>query len=91
MATMRAPAKLTPMNPPTKPAQIRVVRRSPAYWRVTVDNPRSEITLACDMSFASREKAIISQWEVGVGMVADGGPWLGFPDSLAETAPSRYS
>src|SRR5580692_4361853 len=29
----------------------------------------SEITLACDMSFASREKAIISQWEVGVGMV----------------------
>ena len=27
----------------------------------------SEITLACDMSFASREKAIISQWEVGVG------------------------
>ena len=34
----------------------------------------SEITLACDMSFASREKAIISQWEVGVGMVAGGGP-----------------
>ena len=34
----------------------------------------SEITLACDMSFASREKAILSQWEVGVGMVAGGGP-----------------
>src|SRR5260221_5191039 len=34
----------------------------------------SEIALACDMSFASREKAIISQWEVGVGMVAGGGP-----------------
>src|SRR5476649_2316515 len=34
----------------------------------------SEITLSCDMSFASREKAIISQWEVGVGMVAGGGP-----------------
>src|SRR3954453_1176731 len=30
----------------------------------------SEIALACDMAFASREKAIISQWEVGVGMVA---------------------
>jgi len=27
----------------------------------------SEITLACDMSFASREKAILSQWELGVG------------------------
>jgi enoyl-CoA hydratase/carnithine racemase len=23
----------------TKPAQIRVARRSPAYWRVTIDNP----------------------------------------------------
>jgi enoyl-CoA hydratase/carnithine racemase len=34
----------------------------------------SELTLACDMSFASREKAIFSQWEVGVGTVAGGGP-----------------
>src|SRR5580704_14021988 len=24
---------------PTKPAQIRLTRRSPAYWRVTIDNP----------------------------------------------------
>src|ERR1700722_12389011 len=24
---------------PTKPAQIRLARRSPAYWRVTIDNP----------------------------------------------------
>src|SRR6202453_1989169 len=23
----------------TKPAQIRVTRKSPAYWRVTIDNP----------------------------------------------------
>ena len=153
----------------TKPEQIRVTRRSPAYWRVTIDNPPlnvmgpemvkqfqqvmnaletdeqvrvvvfdsavedyflnhsdfstkiedltsipqgptgleawpdflvrlthlpvasialirgratgngSEITLACDMSFASREKAIISQWEVGVGMVAGGGPMARLP------------
>src|SRR5580693_4482073 len=153
----------------TKPAQIRVARRSPAYWRVTFDNPPinvmgpemvrefqevigaleadehvrvvvfdsavdnyflnhsdfttkledltsmpagptglppwpdflarltrlpvasialirgratgngSEITLACDMSFASREKTIISQWEVGVGMVAGGGPMARLP------------
>jgi enoyl-CoA hydratase/carnithine racemase len=34
----------------------------------------SEIALACDMSFASREKAVLSQWEVGVGLVAGGGP-----------------
>src|SRR5580692_6086217 len=147
-------------NAPTKPAQLRLTRRSAGYWRVTIDNPPinvmgpemvrefqeiisaleadedvrvvvfdsavdgyflnhsdfmakledltsmpdgptglppwpdflvrltrvpavsialirgratgngSEITLACDMSFASREKTIISQWEVGVGMVA---------------------
>jgi enoyl-CoA hydratase/carnithine racemase len=153
----------------TKPAQLRVTRRSPNYWRVTFDNPPlnvmgpemvrefqgligaleadedvrvavfdsavegyflnhsdfqakledltsmpagptglppwpdflvrltrlpvasialirgratgngSEITLACDMSFASREKAIISQWEVGVGMIPGGGPMARLP------------
>src|SRR6516164_8903568 len=34
----------------------------------------SEIALACDMRFASREKAILSQFEVGVGLVPGGGP-----------------
>src|SRR6202140_3594333 len=172
MATMKAPSKLTQMNSPAKPAQIRVARRSPEYWRVTIDNPPinvmgpemvkqfqeiikaleadndvrvvvfdsavdgyflnhsdfeakledlismpdgptglppwpdflvrltrapvasialirgratgngSEITLACDMSFASREKAIISQWEVGVGMVAGGGPMARLPQLI---------
>jgi enoyl-CoA hydratase/carnithine racemase len=157
------------MDATTNPAQIRLVRRSPAYWRVTIDNPPinvmdpemvvqfqevinaletdehvrvvvfdsavdgyflnhsdftarledltalpagpsglppwpdflvrlprapvvsialirgratgngSEIALACDMSFASREKTIISQWEVGVGMVAGGGPMARLP------------
>ena len=169
MATISAPANVTQMNTPTKPAQIRMTQRSPAYWRITIDNPPinvmgpemvkqfqevmnaleadeqvrvvvfdsavedyflnhsdftakiedltslpegptglppspdflarltrlpvasialirgratgngSEITLACDMSFASREKAIISQWEVGVGMVAGGGPMARLP------------
>jgi len=163
MATMSGPNKLTQMNALAAPAQICLARRSPAYWRVTIDNPPinvmgpamvkqfqevmaaleadeqvrvvvfdsvvddcflnhsdftakledltgmlegptglppwpdflarltrlpvasialirgcatgngSEITLACDMSFASREKTIISQWEVGVGIVG-GGP-----------------
>jgi enoyl-CoA hydratase/carnithine racemase len=163
MATMVAPAKT---------AQIRLARRSPAYWRVTIDNPPinvmgpemvrqfqevidaleadehvrvvvfdsavddyflnhsdfmaeledltampagptglppwpdflvrltrlpvasialirgratgngSELTLACDMSFASREKTIISQWEVGVGMVAGGGPMARLPQLI---------
>src|SRR6267143_3613527 len=156
----------------TKPAQIRITRRTPAYWRVTFDDPPlnvmgpglvkefqevinaleaeehvrvvvfdsavddyflnhsdflakledltglppgptglppwpdflvrlthlpvasialirgratgngSEIMLACDMSFASREKAIISQWEVGVGMVAGGGPMARLPQLI---------
>src|ERR1700723_4664937 len=39
MATMNAPSKLTQMNAPAAPAQIRLARRSPAYWRVTIDNP----------------------------------------------------
>jgi len=153
----------------TKPEQIRVARRSPAYWRVTIDNPPinvmgpemvrefqelinaleadehvrvvvfdsavedyflnhsdffakledltsmpagptglppwpdflarltrapftsialirgratgngSELTLACDMSFASRERSIFSQWEVGVSLVAGGGPMARLP------------
>ena len=42
----------------------------------------SEIALACDMAFASREKAIISQWEVGVGMVAGGGPMARLPQLI---------
>ena len=39
----------------------------------------SEIALACDMTFVSREKAVLSQWEVGVGMVAGGGPMARLP------------
>ncbi len=160
------------MDAKTTPAQIRLTRRSPAYWRVTFDNPPlnvmgpemvkqfhslidsierdddlrvvvfdsavegfflnhsdfmarledmtsmppgptglhpwpdflvrltrapvasialirgratgngSEITLACDMAFASREKTILSQWEVGVGMVAGGGPMARLPQLI---------
>src|SRR5712664_3860445 len=163
---------MTSASAATRPAQIRVARRSPAYWRVTIDNPPinvmgpemvrefqevinaleadehvrvgvvdsavddyflnhsyffakledltampagptglppwpdflvrlthlpvasialirgratgngSEITLACDMSFASREKAIISQWEAGVGMVPGGGPMARLPQLI---------
>jgi enoyl-CoA hydratase/carnithine racemase len=42
----------------------------------------SEIALACDMSFASREKAVLSQWEVGVGLVAGGGPMARMPRQM---------
>jgi enoyl-CoA hydratase/carnithine racemase len=42
----------------------------------------SEILLASDMTFVSREKAVISQWEVGVGMVAGGGPMARLPRQI---------
>ncbi|HXO81575.1 MAG TPA: enoyl-CoA hydratase/isomerase family protein [Mycobacterium sp.] len=42
----------------------------------------SELTLASDMSFASREKAILSQWEVGVGLVPGGGPMARLPQLI---------
>jgi enoyl-CoA hydratase/carnithine racemase len=42
----------------------------------------SEILLACDMSFVSKEKTVISQWEVGVGMVAGGGPMARLPNLI---------
>jgi enoyl-CoA hydratase/carnithine racemase len=172
MTTMAAPTKSAEVTASTKAAQIRLIRHSPRYWRVTIDNPPinvmgpemvrqfqevidalesdehvrvvvfdsavddyflnhsdftanledltsmqagptglppwpdflvrltrlpvasialirgratgngSELTLACDMSFASREKTIISQWEVGVGMVAGGGPMARLPELI---------
>src|SRR5437899_4658167 len=39
----------------------------------------SELALACDMRFASREKAVLSQWEVGAGVVPGGGPMARLP------------
>jgi enoyl-CoA hydratase/carnithine racemase len=172
MTTVTQKNSVTKVNASMNPAQIRLVRRSPAYWRVTIDNPPinvmgpemirqsqeiinaleadehvrvvvfdsavedfflnhsdfmakledltampagptglppwldflvrlthvpvvsialirgratgngSELTLACDMSFASREKAILSQWEVGVGVVAGGGPMARLPQLI---------
>jgi hypothetical protein len=35
MATMTAPANTAP----AKTEQVRIARQSPAYWRVTIDNP----------------------------------------------------
>ncbi|QQO37784.1 enoyl-CoA hydratase/isomerase family protein [Bradyrhizobium diazoefficiens] len=39
----------------------------------------SELALASDMRFASRERAILSQWEVGAGLVPGGGPMARLP------------
>ncbi len=39
----------------------------------------SELALACDMRFASREKAFLSQFEIGAGFVPGGGPMARLP------------
>src|SRR5436190_12267826 len=39
----------------------------------------SELALACEMRFASREKAIFSHFEVGAGIVPGGGPMARLP------------
>ena len=38
-----------------------------------------ELSMASDMRFASREKAVISQWEIGAGLVPGGGPMARMP------------
>jgi enoyl-CoA hydratase/carnithine racemase len=39
----------------------------------------SELALACDMRFASREKAMLSQFEIGAGFAPGGGPMARLP------------
>jgi enoyl-CoA hydratase/carnithine racemase len=68
--------------PPWPDFLVRLTRlpvASIALIRGRATGNGSEITLSCDMSFASREKAILSHWEVGVGMVAGGGPMARLP------------
>ena len=62
--------------------QVRLTRApvvSIALIRGRATGNGSEIALACDMTFVSRERAVLSQWEVGVGMVAGGGPMARLP------------
>jgi len=39
----------------------------------------SELALASDLRFASREKALLSQWEIGAALVPGGGPMARLP------------
>jgi enoyl-CoA hydratase/carnithine racemase len=68
--------------PPWPDFLVRLTRApvaSIALIRGRATGNGSELTLACDMSFASREKSVFSQWEVGVGLVAGGGPMARLP------------
>src|SRR5438128_5765785 len=60
------------------PEMLKRLNRAPvvsiASIRGRATGMGSELALACDMRFASREKAILSQFEVGAGLVPGGGP-----------------
>jgi enoyl-CoA hydratase/carnithine racemase len=49
----------------------------------------SELALAADMRFASREKAIISQFEVGAGFAPGGGPMARLPRMVGRRKSSQ--
>lgn len=71
--------------PPWPDFLVRLTRApvcSIALIRGRATGNGSEIVLSCDMAFASRETAILSQWEVGVGMVAGGGPMARLPQLI---------
>ncbi|MBZ9735739.1 enoyl-CoA hydratase/isomerase family protein [Mesorhizobium sp. CA18] len=71
--------------PPWPDFLVRLTRApvvSIALIRGRATGNGSELLLSCDMSFASKEKTIISQWEVGVGMVAGGGPMARLPNLI---------
>src|SRR4051812_8839875 len=85
---LASPEETTSLPPgPTGLAQLPdlLVRlsRAPVVSMVSVrgraSGVGSELALASDMRFASREKAIFSQFEVGAGLVPGGGPMARLP------------
>src|ERR1700730_10028926 len=74
----RGPTGLSPL-----PDMLVRLSRAPvvsiASIRGRATGVGSELALACDMRFASREKAILSHFEVGAGIVPGGGPMARLP------------
>src|SRR6201991_1837901 len=74
---------LGPTGLPQLPDALVRLSRAPvvsiAKIRGRATGVGSELALASDMRFASREKAILSQWEVGAGLVPGGGPMARLP------------
>src|SRR5438876_9787584 len=79
--TTRLPPGPTGLQP--LPGMLVRLSRAPvvsiASIRGRATGVGSELALTCDMRFASREKAILSQWEVGAGVVPGGGPMARLP------------
>lgn len=79
--TTKFPSGRTGLQP--LPDMLARISRAPvvsiALIRGRATGVGSELALASDMRFASREKAILSQWEVGAGLVPGGGPMARLP------------
>ncbi|MCP3713573.1 enoyl-CoA hydratase/isomerase family protein [Paraburkholderia sp. CNPSo 3274] len=68
--------------PPLPDIFVRLARSSVvtiAEIRGRASGVGSELALACDMRFASREKAVLSQFEIGGGFTPGGGPMVRLP------------
>jgi enoyl-CoA hydratase/carnithine racemase len=72
-----------PTGLPALPDMLVRLSRAPVVSIVSIRGRAtgvgSELSLASDMRFASREKAILSQWEVGCALVPGGGPMARLP------------
>jgi enoyl-CoA hydratase/carnithine racemase len=72
-----------PTGLPPLPDMLVRLSRSPvvsiAMIRGRATGVGSELALSADMRFASREKAVLSQFEIGAGFVPGGGPMARLP------------
>ncbi len=68
---------------PALPDMLVRLSRAPVVSIVSIRGRTTgvggELSLASDMRFASREKAVLSQWEIGAGLVPGGGPMARLP------------